>query len=105
MTVTLGSVAQGLAVNLTLHADFVCAMRRSDGQDWPESVVSLEFQVRDGEPVTWNATLSGDTAQWNVDQDEVDALIEMRPRAVRLWYIQGELRLLWAQGEVEQRGI
>lgn len=106
MSFTLGQGPETLRVVLVSNADFVSALKRSDATSWDLATqIALEIRTRaqDGTTayVTWTATLNGDTAQWNVDMLEVNNVIAARPSTVRLWYTLGELRLLWAQGDVE----
>lgn len=104
-TITLGTVPQVLKVILVEHADFVASMRRSDGQSWPDGAsLSLQFTLKEGGPTIWEASFASAVASWDVDRDVVDALVASKPRAVRLWYEEGELQALWAQGEIDVRG-
>lgn len=97
MTFTLGYTPEKFKVIVAAGADFYAALTRSDDTDWPaSSVLTLDF----GEGTLWEATLSGATAQWNVDQVDVDVLIARRPRGVKLWYVDGATRLLWAHGSL-----
>lgn len=102
MAFTLGSAPDTLKVVLVKGADFVSTLTRKDGTDWPvDTEVVLEFKTTS--PVSWSATLTGSSAMWNVDQADVDALIAAKPRSVKLWYVEGEVRLLWAQGDLDIR--
>lgn len=102
MALVLGSTPEELRVTLVRGADFVSTLRRKDGSNWPAgSQVLLEFIKSTPPNVEWSATISTSTVVWNVDQVEVDALIAVKARAVKLWYVEGGLRLLWAQGEIE----
>lgn len=99
-TITLGMTPDRLKVILVADADFLASLRRKDDADWPQSQVILDFGA-----IEWPATIQASTAVWNVNEDDVNALIEARPREVRLWYIEGDQRILWALGDVEiQRG-
>lgn len=97
MTFTLGQAPEKLTVVLVAGADFVSSLDRSDGEPWPDVEISLDFGT-----AVWPATLDGASARWNVDQADVDALLATRPRSVRLWYVDGPTRLLWAQGAIKQ---
>lgn len=99
MTFTLGYTPEKFKLVLAAGADFFSALTRSDGQPWPVgSELILDFA---GAAPSWTATLSGATATWDVDQADVDALIAARPRKVRLFYVDGEARLLWAVGALD----
>lgn len=101
MSVVLGSVPQTLKVVLVPGADFVSILRRQDGLNWPVADLILEFLT---DPITeWTADIVGAVATWNIDQNDVDELLALKPRGVKLWYVEGDLRLLWAQGEVDRR--
>jgi len=106
MTLVLGQGPLALRVVLVTGADFVSALKRSDSTDWEVgTAIELEIRTRDenGDTVyeSWPAAIAGDTAEWNLDLADVNAVIAARPSTVRLWYVLGELRLLWAQGDVE----
>lgn len=95
MSFTLGYTPEKFKLALTAGSDFFSALTRSDGASWPDGTqLVLEFDTG----ASWPAALSGATATWDIDQDVVDAVIAARPRKVRLWYVDGETRLLWAQG-------
>lgn len=95
MTFTLGYTPEKFRLVITAGSDFYAPLTRSDGVPWPAGC-QLVLDFDNG--TTWPATLQGANATWDVDQDDVDALIATRPRKVRLWYVEGETRLLWAQG-------
>lgn len=95
MTFTLGYTPEKFKLIVASGSDFFSSLRRSDDTDWPESsLVTLDF----GNEMQWDATLDGPTATWDVDQAEVAAVIAAKPKKVRLWYVDGEVRLLWASG-------
>jgi len=88
--VTLGAVPIPLTVHLSRGSDFSCVLHSNSG-DWPDSAeITLEVGTE-----TWTAELAGPDATFTVDQDDVDTAIAAGPRHVRLWYTDGELRLLW----------
>jgi hypothetical protein len=99
---TLGAVPKALLVNLVKDADFVQQFTRSDGSPWPAGAqLRLELTHPDATATTWEATLTDQTAVWNVDKAEVNDVILKRVRVARLRYIQDSLDLTWAQGDVE----
>lgn len=104
MAFTLGQAPDTLRVTLVGGADFVSSLRRKDGTPWPaNSSLKLAFSPTTGSVVEWAATFANAVAIWDVDQVDVDALIALKPRVVRLWYSEGDLRLLWAQGDIDIR--
>jgi hypothetical protein len=105
MPLELGSVPETLRVILVRGADFVSTLRRKDGSPWPVgSQIILEFQRAGAPSYEWAAATNGALAVWDVDQQDVDAVIAGRVRGVKLWYVEGGLRLLWAQGDIDVRG-
>jgi len=98
MAFTLGHAPDRLNVILIAGSDFASSLKRKDGVAWPVVEISLDFGSTE-----WPATVVDDVASWDVDQDDVDLLIAARPRGVKLWYVEGERRLLWAQGDVDVR--
>lgn len=101
MAFALGTQPEKLTIQLSPRSDFVAVIQRSDGQDWAAGTeVFLEFETTT-DPISWPATISGTDASWNVDEADVDTLIATRPRKARLWYVEGEVRLLWAAGGVK----
>lgn len=99
MTLTFGYTPQELRVVLSRGASFSSSLRRSDGEAWPAGLqLSLDF---DG--AVWPADLNGPVASWTRSADEVDAVLTAGPNTVRLWYVAGDRKLLWATGQVSVR--
>jgi len=96
MAFTLGSAPEKFKVVVSAGSDFFSALTRSDGQPWPDGA-ELIIDFGDAAPA-WHAALAGATATWAVDEADVDALIAAKPKKVRLFYVDGDTRLLWAQG-------
>lgn len=93
--VTLGYSPTQMRLLLTAGADFVTTLVSQDG-DWPATAaITIEVGT-----ATWTATLTGPEARFDVDQTEVDAVIAQTPRSFRLWYTDGEARLMWGRGPV-----
>lgn len=100
MTFTMGYAPQDFLVVLAHGSDFATSLRRTDGADWPTGLaVSIDFST--GE--SWAAQVDGSLISWSVDAAVVDAVIAAAPDAVRLWYVDGLTRLLWARGKVSVR--
>lgn len=108
MTFTLGFAPENFSVLLSAGSDFVAALRRSDNTAWPAGItLTLDFGAvtnpatpdADPVPVQWAATLNGPTATWDVDETQV--ALALLATKVRLWYVEGETRLLWASGAVK----
>lgn len=97
MSFTLGFTPEKFKLVVAAGSDFYASLVRSDGNDWSDSA-ELILDFADG--ATWTADLSGATATWDVDQDDVDVVIALKPKKVRLWYVDGETRTLWAQGSL-----
>lgn len=97
MSFTMGYTPQECTVVLTPGADFVCTLSRVDSQPWPAGL-QLTLQLGTHQ---WDAELSGDLATWVVDQELVDAALADDPQHARLWYVDGDTRLLWAAGRVQ----
>ena len=96
---TLGTKPITINVSLSRGADFVALMRRKSG-DWePGTEISLHF----GETI-WLASIDGDTASWDVDKADVDALIEARATTVQTRYTDDDRDALWAEGWVIVNG-
>lgn len=100
MTFRLGYAPQDFLVLLTPGADFVASLRRTDEEPWPDGLV---LTIDLGGPHQWVAELAGQEASWDVDAEAVDAALAASPSKARLWYTQGDTRLLWATGRVSTR--
>jgi hypothetical protein len=100
MTFTMGYAPQDFLVVLTPGADFVSALARPDEAAWDPG---LRLTLDLGPDHQWDAELSGQTATWLVDSEDVDAALASNPSSARLWYVDGETRLLWAVGRVSVR--
>lgn len=97
--IQLGFSPVSMTLALANSADFVTTLQSQDG-DFPTSAaISIEVGTS-----TWTATIVGNEARFNVDQTEVDVVIAQSPRHFRLWYVDGETRLLWGSGTVLVRG-
>jgi hypothetical protein len=94
----LGSAPTGLTVRLVRGSDFVAGIDSNEG-DWPVGV-TIRLVFNDAGATTWDATVSGAAADWNVDKAAVDTLITASPKRVRLLYVDGTTDLVWAQGDV-----
>ena len=105
-TISLGAAPLQLTVTLVRGADFVQQLTRKDGTPWPtDAQVTLELIHADTANTRWDATLSESTAVWNVDTAEVEATIAKRIRGAKLWYVQGELKVLWGMGDADIQGV
>lgn len=102
MTFTMGRAADTFTLYLTTDADFIDALIRKDGEDWALTVVAtLTFPT---DPITeWVGTLNGERIEWNVDVVDVAEVIAARPKKVKLWYVNDDIRLLWAAGVVSYK--
>jgi hypothetical protein len=99
MSFNLGRAPERFTVTLVENADFIAALRRANGEDWPGTLqVSLVFN--DTDETTWTATINGPQLLWNVDKVESDAVFAARPKKVTLWYVDGDVEISWAQGTV-----
>lgn len=104
----LGTLPQTMNLVLSAGSDFVASLVLEDesGQQTPYPAgvaVSLELDGGDGAPATWTASIDGAVASWNVDEDLVDAALQADLTRLRLWYVDGATRLLWAKGAVIAR--
>lgn len=99
MSVILGRPPEKLKVTVSPGSIFASSIRRADGQSWREGVqLVLDFGT-----VEWTAQTSGDLALWGESAAEVDAMLATRPRGVKLWYVDGDTRVLWASGSLDRR--
>lgn len=97
MTFTLGYKPEKFKVEMSANSDFTAALVRSNGTDWPAgSTLSLSFEGGQD----FAAALDGTTATWLIDEADVNALIAIKPKSVKLWYVEGSTRLLWAIGSL-----
>lgn len=97
MSITLGSVPENLTVVLTKDADFFTTLQNADG-DWPIGAqVQLIFQ--DG--TVWEAGISGPDAVFSIDSSQVNLIIDLKPRFVKLFYREGLTEICWALGGVQ----
>jgi hypothetical protein len=98
----LGSKPEKLKVNLVVGADVVTVIQRKDGLEWdPATDLYVEFDYGTEHPKdSFPATIDGLDARFEIDAIDVAGIIERKPKRARIWYELGELRLLWASGEV-----
>lgn len=93
--ITLGYQPETLRLILVAGADFTSTLTNRDG-DWSPTCV-IELRLDDG--TSWPATISGDTATWDIDKVAVDQVIA-GVRKVALFYTDGAADLCWAKGSV-----
>lgn len=95
MTFTLGYKPEKFKLDLSPGSDFFAGLERDDDTDWPDgSEVTLE--VVGGE--SFPADLAGPVASWEIDEVQVDEIIDLKPKKIKLWYVEGTTRLLWGIG-------
>lgn len=101
MTVALGWRPQDFTVQLSGGGDFVATLVSQPA--WPVgTAMELHFSVTQVEssPIVWPATVTGDTASWDVVATEVDAVLSVNACFVRLYYISGGSTIVWMSGRV-----
>jgi len=86
-----------MMLQLAAEADFFATLVRNDGVTWPDGV-TVEIAIDDNDP--WPAVLNGPRAVWEVDETDVATVIEASPKKARLYYTEGDVRVLWASGPV-----
>lgn len=101
MTVTLGFKPASLVVPLTKDADFVATITTQDGSDFADgAAVTLELTKAHSDPILWAATIDGDTARWDVDKTDVNALVPGTVYTARVLYSDTAGNdLVWFSGQ------
>jgi hypothetical protein len=100
MSFVMGNVPQDAGLMLNADGDFSAALLRKDGVDWEDDVEAIiVFSTGD----EWAASRDGARLVWNVDEAVVDALLAKSPPTARLFYVRGDVRLLWARLDVYAR--
>lgn len=100
MAINLGYVPQRLTVTLAEGGDFVSALVSSVA--WPVGTgIKLELSGGTEAMVTWDATVSGTRADWDVDNTEVQDVITGKYSTARLIYTEADgTVLVWGEGSV-----
>lgn len=106
MAIQLGSTPLEFVVVLPRDADFTTAL--VSDEDWPAGItIEMAFfdtlaNVEDEQPaITWTATITGPTAQWDEDLDAVQAVLDAEAAIVRVYYHDGTKKLLWGRGKTK----
>lgn len=103
MTLTLGADVDDLTVRLTRGADFHTTLRNTDGP-WPTgTTISLRFGPTSTPTHTWDATITGADAVFDIDKTDVDAVLAASTPKARLYYVNGDIEMCWAAGQVSVR--
>lgn len=97
MSITLGTVPENLTVVLTKDADFFTTLENADG-NWP-SGATIQLIFEDG--TIWDSVISGENATFSIDATEVNLIIDLKPRTVKLFYKEGTTEICWALGGVQ----
>lgn len=111
MSVILGFQPERLVVKLSQFGDFTAALVYDDGDpstvnEWPVGIaIALRFYPTDSATtpaVTWPATITGDRAEWHIDNAVVaSAVINPGNDHARLFYTNGSVELEWAVGAIQ----
>jgi hypothetical protein len=98
MAIDFVSAPAVLTINLTKDADFIRLLETVEGEEFPAGC-QIELRFRDsagGALAVWPATVTTTEAMWNVDKADVNDLIADEPASCRLFYVDGDIDLLWA---------
>lgn len=97
--ITLGSAGEDLTVVIAVGAAFVATLTATN--PWPTGT-QIEIHLLNeptDTPVVWAAVVSGSSAVFNVSASAVQAVVDARLSAARLFYNPGGTgALLWAHG-------
>lgn len=101
MVVSLGFDPEHLQVILMPGASFAAILRDKDGDFPAGATIWLAFKLRDGTTTTWNATITGPLASWQVAPNLINSLLADHPVKASLWYGEGGSTVAWATGDVQ----
>lgn len=96
MPITLGAAPQTMTLVLVEDSDFVAVLTTAD-PSWP---VGVGIAIKVG-AATWNATIVGNEARFEVDKAAVNTVIAGAPTTFVLTYVEGTTELTWGAGKVE----
>lgn len=98
-SIVLGVKPLHLIVDLTQNADFTSTLKNVDGNWSPTAEIQLRFGYGD-DTIMWAANISGDLAIFDIDDEQVNALLATRIRNAKLFYIDGDVEVAWGVGDV-----
>ena len=94
--ITLGWDAIKMTVQLSRDSDFIAALISDEG-DWPDdTLIELRFSGEGMAPVAWPADIVGPRATWEMDKDDVAAILTAGATVAKLFYND----MLWAKGVI-----
>ena len=100
-----GLEPESLTVHLTTGADFIYEWELvdEDGNDlnWPAGT-TLSIKFDDDAGTTWNATITGNSAKWNVESAIADSVDDLTTARIR--YVNGTTDLTYFLGAVARHG-
>lgn len=100
MAVNFGRPVPCGVLNLAYGGDFVMTLVAP--QDWPDDI-AISFLISggtDGE-VTWDATIAGPRAEFDVPADDVQEVIDAKASAFRLRYFRASnAPIVWYEGPI-----
>lgn len=102
-TLSFGTSPIPGVIKLSRYSDFVTEMISNTGS-WPDTA-QIEFRFLAANTntwVTWPATISGPIATWNVDKDDVAAMLNTGATRYWLFYLEGDYDLEWSKGPIEE---
>lgn len=107
----IGTKPERCPVNLARGADFRAVMDASDDGVTPVNypagtTVRLDIVDKVGGLIdSWEATVTGSSAEFDVDKVDVDAVLDTKPtdgKTGRVYYVNGPDEILWTVGPVKE---
>lgn len=98
---TFGTTPRPGILYLSRYGDFITELISSTGS-WPD-YAALDFRFMPSNSSTWTswpATIDGAIASWNVDKDDVAAVLSLGAGSYRLFYTEGTYDLEWSKGSI-----
>jgi hypothetical protein len=104
MALQLGLTPDDLTVTLARDADFIASLVSIDQNTGVEVdyLAGTEIYLILNGTERWDATVAGNSADWNIDKALVNALINSGgQRNAVLYYVNGTTEQMWAKGFFE----
>lgn len=107
----IGTKPERCPVNLARGGDFNAVLEATGDEDAPVDYpagTTIRLDILDkvgGLLDSWDATVAGSSATFDVDKADVDAVLDTKPfdgKTGRLYYINGADDVLWAVGPVKE---
>jgi len=98
-SIALGWKPPRLIVNLNRDGDFIAELISDTGDFAVDTEIELRFNRVGAASIVWPATITGDSARWEVDKVDVAIVLDADPISAKLHYGNATSDIVWYRGD------